>query len=82
MPQVIKHAKTKIVTKNGEAELSINIDPIVIEVTVNVNNDGNISVGGAKAQSVQKEEDPDIMVAPDFSKNTFGTKKVKFGKSS
>lgn len=81
MPQVIKTAETKIVTKNGECQLSINVEPIVIELTVNVNHEGQIVAQGAVAKPKETEE-AKVMVAPDFGGNMFDTKKIQFGKGN
>jgi hypothetical protein len=78
MPQIVRNPETRIVTKNGENVLSITVDPIVIEITINVNHDGNISVGENKPKVVEKEA---AFIAPNFCSNTFGSNKVKFGKS-
>lgn len=81
MPQVIRSTQTKIITKNGETELSISIEPIVIEVTINVNHDGTARVGEVvKTQSVPEDE-PKVLVAQEFGKNAFGAGKIKFGKN-
>ncbi len=81
MVQLIRKAKTQIITKNGEVELSISVEPIVLEVNVNI--DGIVTNKGSeiKAQS-EDEDDPKVMVAPDFGKNTFGIGKIKFGKNT
>ncbi len=78
MPQVVKSAETKIITRNGENLLSITVEPIVIEITLNINHDGNISVGATKAKETVEENDPRNFVAPNFG-GSFG--KVKFGKN-
>jgi len=80
MPRIIKVAETQIITRNGENLLSIKVEPIVIEININVNQDGNISVGNAKTKVVEEENDPKNFVAPNFGSNSFGSKPVKFGK--
>jgi hypothetical protein len=77
MAQIIRTPDTKIITKNGENILSITMEPIVIEITINVNHDGNISVGNAKTKNVEEENEPKNFVAPAFG----GFGKVKFGKN-
>ena len=82
MAQVIKSPQTKIVTKNGEIELSIIIEPIVIEVILNVNSDGIVSLGSTKTEpniQAQKVEEPEI---PTWIVPTFGSQKLKFGKDA
>ncbi len=79
MPQVIKTAETKIISKNGECEISIKIEPIVIEINLNVNADGTFSVNSAKAKEeikAQIEEEKVNWAVPDFG----SLEKVKFGK--
>ncbi len=83
MPQIIKTPQTKIVTKNGEIELSITVEPIVIELTLNISSDGNISVGETKAsaQSIkvtEPEEEKTNWAVPSFGSSP----KIKFGKNS
>ena len=75
MPQVIKTPDTKIVTKNGECQLSISVEPIVIEITLNINGDGTVSMASTK-EKPKPAEDPTNWIVPDF-----GARKVKFGKS-
>lgn len=79
MPQIVKTPQTKIVTKNGETELSIIVEPIVIELTINVSSDGVLSVGDSKAkiQNVEEEEEKVNWAIP-----TFGSQKIKFGKNA
>lgn len=78
MPQVIRSTQTKIVTKNGECELSINIEPIVVEVTVNVVG----STVDVKAQAAPAEEEERVLVSQEFGKNNpFGVGKINFGKN-
>jgi hypothetical protein len=79
MVQLIRQAQTKIITRNGENLLSITVEPIVVEVIVNVNSTGSISV--AEKTKKEEDDDPKLMVAPDFGKNVFGTSKIKFGKN-
>jgi hypothetical protein len=79
MPTVIRSPETKIVTKNGETTLSISVEPIVIEITLNLNTDGvvNIASTNAKPKETPPEEDKPAWVVPQFS----SMPKVKFGKS-
>ena len=78
MPQIVKTPHTKIITKNGETELSITIEPIVIEITINVNSNGTVSVGEGKTkieEIVKKEEEDTTWAIPQFTSN-----KINFGK--
>jgi len=82
MPQVIRTTTTKIITKNGESELSIKVEPIVIELTINVNGSVEADINAENVvQQAIKKDDPKVMVAPDFGPNTFGMNKIKFGKN-
>lgn len=78
MAQIIKSAETKIITKNGECQLSITIEPIVVEVTVHL--EGGQLVTQATARPETKEEETKTFVAPDFGGGMFDTKKINFGK--
>ena len=82
MPQLIRTSQTKIVTKNGECELSISVEPIQIEITVNVNNSGNVIANAQSVERPKEEDDPKTLVAPEFGKNAFGSGKIKFGKNA
>ena len=79
MPQIVKTPQTKIVTKNGETELSIIVEPIVIELTINVSADGVLSVGDSKAK-IQNVEDEAEKV--NGAIRSFGSQKIKFGKNA
>ena len=78
MPQVIKTTETKIISKNGECEISIKIDPIVIEINLNVNADGTFNVNSARATAKEQPQDQEEThwAVPDFS----SLEKVKYGK--
>ena len=81
MPQVIRSTQTKIVTKNGECELSINIEPIVVEVTVNVVG-STVDVKAQAAPAVEEEKEERVLVSQEFGKNNpFGVGKINFGKN-
>jgi len=90
MPQIIKTPQTKIITKNGEVELSITVEPIVLEITLNINSDGIINVSSAstvKAQSIQEEKKQEEKKqeekkpeSTNWAIPSFGTQKIKFGK--
>lgn len=80
MAQMIKSVETKIVTKNGETQLSITIEPIVIEINVNLKNDTIVSSLATSNTVLEKtvepvKEDPTQWIAPNF-----GAKRIKFGK--
>lgn len=79
MPQLIKAANTKIITKNGECELSINVEPIVIEIKLQISSDGNVSVGGTQVSALNVEpQKPEP--APNWIIPSFGSQKIQFGK--
>jgi hypothetical protein len=77
MAQLIKPAATKIITKDGECEISISI-----ELNINLNSAGIATVEAqAKAIETKVEEkapESDEWVMPDFSM----LKKVQFGKDT
>lgn len=75
MPQVIQKPITKVVTKDGECEITI-----VLELNINLNSDGMTATvkqpeGSVKTQSVQVEEDDKSWIIPNFQHN-----KINFGK--
>lgn len=74
MAQIIKSSEAKIVTKNGECEVTISIEPIKIEITINVNSDGTVS---AASTATTKEKEVE---KTDWSIPSFGNKKIQFGK--
>lgn len=78
MAQHIKIPETKIITKNGETILSIIIEPIIIEVNVNVNSSGSATVESLSAKPAPKEETLEEKI--NWAVPTFETKKIKFGK--
>ena len=78
MAQHIKIPETKIITKNGETTLSIIIEPIVIEVNVNIDSLGSLKVDSLSTKPVQKEENLEDKI--NWAVPTFETKKIKFGK--
>ena len=67
---------TKIVEKNGTDTLVISVDPIVIELNITVNSEGGISVSSTKAKTVVEDEEKTNWAIP-----TFGSQKIKFGKT-
>lgn len=79
MPQVIKTANTKIITKNGDLELSINVEPIVIEVKLHITSDGNVSVGGTQVSALSADK-PEPEPPPKWVIPSFGSQKIQFGK--
>lgn len=80
MPQVIKAANAKIITKNGECELSISVEPIVIEVKLQINSDGNVSVGDTQVSALSAEPKPEPEAKPKWVIPSFGSQKIQFGK--
>ncbi len=70
MVQLIKKQEVKILTKQGECNVSITLD-----LNINLNSDGlSVNVGEMKAK--QKQEDDEVNWAiPDFS-----NEQIKFGK--
>ena len=72
MPSINKFPSLQI-SKQSETDskLTIEVEPIVIELTINVNSD-NISV---KQKEEKEEEKPDWQI-PNFSSN-----KINFGKN-
>ncbi len=77
MVNLIKPYQTKIVTKNGECQVSITLD-----LNINLNSDGlvlGVSAKDAKAKKKQQEEDDTVnwdAAIPDFSSGG----KIDFGK--
>jgi len=75
MVNLIKPYQTKIITKNGECQVSITLD-----LNINLNSDGlvlGISASDDRAKKKQQEEDDAVNWAiPDFG----GEDKIKFGK--
>lgn len=76
MAQIIKSSEAKIVTKNGECEVTISIEPIKIEITINVNSDGTVSAASTTTKEIDKKE----IEKTDWSIPSFGSKKIQFGK--
>ena len=75
MPQLLKQAITKVITKDGECEITISLD-----LNINLNTDGLSISSGSKASSTQEDDDDDKVnwVVPDFG----GVGKVEFGKKA
>lgn len=75
MPQVIKTAEAKIVTQqsNSECEIKISVEPIQIEITVNVNSEGVVNMASNKITEVKEESTAWAIPA-------FNLKKLPFGK--
>lgn len=75
MVNLIKPYQTKIITKNGECQISITLD-----LNINLNSDGlvlGVSAADAKVKKKQQEEDDTVNWAiPDFGSGD----KIKFGK--
>lgn len=68
MPQLIKPStKVKIVPKDGEIEITLNI---------NISVDGKVSASADKADVMVEEEDKTPHIIPDF----FSGQKLDFGK--
>jgi hypothetical protein len=79
MPNLIRPGSTKVVTQDGEVQISI-----VLDLNVNLNSDGlHISAKAAQTSSEEvknKSDDEDVNWAiPDFSSSKKGNK-FKFGK--
>jgi len=77
MVNLIKPNQTKIITKEGECQVSITLD-----LNINLNSDGlvlGVSSAEAKAKKKQQEEDDEVNWAiPDFG----GGSKINFGKDT
>ena len=78
MPNLIRPGSTKVVTQDGEVQISI-----VLDLNVNLNSDGlHISAKAAQTSSEEvkkKNDDEDVNWAiPDFS-SAKKINKVKFG---
>jgi len=76
MAQLLKPGDVKIVTKDGEITLKLQID-----LNINLNQTGSISVTSdnketTKAVDVANKEDETAWTIPDFGPTT----KIKFGK--
>lgn len=82
MAQHIKIPETKIITKNGETTLSIILDPIVIEVNVNINHDGSLNVQSLNTQNKEDKPEEKLEDKINWAIPTFGnqSQKIKFGK--
>jgi len=74
MPTVIRNPEAKIITKNGESIISISIEPIVIEITLNLNSEGVVNIASTNSKP-KPEEEKTVWAVPEF-----GKQKVKFGK--
>ena len=79
MPNLIRPGSTKVVTQDGEVQISITLD-----LNVNLNSDGlQVSVNASETSSEKnkKKDDEDVSWAiPDFSSGK-KVDKVKFGKN-
>lgn len=77
MPNLIRPGSTKVVTQDGEVQISITLD-----LNVNLNSDGlQVSAKASEVSSEKKKknDDEDVNWAiPDFSSAKKGNK-VKFG---
>lgn len=77
MAQLLKPQNVKIVTRDGELVVSIQLD-----ININLNQTGSIDVNNVVANAVspntvkKQEEDKIPWEIPDFG----GTEKIKFGK--
>jgi len=75
MPQIIQPVKTQIVTKEGECTVNI-----AIELTINLNADGNLQVSASsvakEVKKVEEAEEKNLWAIPEFG----GGSKVQFGK--
>lgn len=71
MPQLIKPNEVKVVTKDGECQVSI-----VLELNINLNGDG-VAVSAQSIKQKEKEKsDPFAWEVPDFE----ASPKIQFGK--
>ena len=76
MPQLLKSPVTKVITKDGECEITL-----CIELTINLNGDLNSGAAIAATSVKTKQDEPDddsedsTWAIPDFN-----TQKIKFGK--
>lgn len=81
MPQIIKSPKVKVITENGSTDLSITVEPIVIEITINVNSDGKLNISSSEKTNIpsliKEEEEPIGWAIPDFG----SSQQIKFGKT-
>lgn len=80
MPNLIRPGSTKVITQDGEVQISITLD-----LNVNLNSDGlQISANatqGSSGDGKKKNDDDEVSWAiPDFSSGKKGNK-VKFGKT-
>jgi hypothetical protein len=79
MPQIIRPASVKVVQRDGELEITLNIN-ITIDgaVTATVDNDKTVTIQQEKqqVQQIQMPEDRVQQFIPDFSSG----KKLNFGK--
>lgn len=75
MPQLIKPSEATVITQTKQGECSVKIS---LDLNINLNSDGVVSVQEAKVKQVSaaKEEDKVDWTIGDFSPK----KKVKFGK--
>jgi len=80
MAQYIKTAETKIITKNGETTLSIILEPIVIEVNVNINHDGTLNVQSLNTKDKEEKPEEKLEDKISWAIPTFNNQKIKFGK--
>lgn len=74
MPQLIKPNEVKVVTKNGECQVSI-----VLELNINLNGDLAVSAQSAQIKETAKESkknDDFAWEVPDFE----AAPKIQFGK--
>ena len=72
MVQLIKKPEVRILTKQGECNVSITLD-----LNINLNSDGlSVNVSNSEVTAKQKQEDDEVKWAiPDFS-----NEQIKFGK--
>jgi hypothetical protein len=68
MPQLMKPTKVKIMPKDGELEITLNI---------NITIDGQVTASAENAKSVSVEEDKVAQFIPDFKSGL----KLNFGKN-
>lgn len=73
MPQVIRVQNAKI--DSNENQIIITLDPIVIEVNVNVNQETKIL-----EKKEEKEKEEEVMQENNWVLPSFSSKKIKFGK--
>lgn len=72
MPQLIRPGSVKIMTQDGEVQVSISL-----ELTINLNTDGvKVSAQAVEGKVVEKPQEKDEWMIPDFGSSP----KLNFGK--